>query len=109
VAKIGAILGAILVIQIIYSLGAAFYVYLQVRDKQHKRYDDRHIYATLGLSEYHVPREVLELHMHIKDSRIQNAPKGATPTDPKVFLSWGLALLLPRIVGRAFRPFDDAI
>lgn len=106
-AKVGAILGYILVIQVVYSLVAALFVYWQVRDKQHKRYDDRHVYATLGPSEYHIPREVLELYMHIKDSRILTMPKGAQPTDPKVFLSWGLALLLPRIVGRAFRPFDD--
>jgi len=105
--KVGAFLGWILVIQIAYSFGAALYVFFRVRGTAHKRYDGRHVYATVGQSEYHVPREVLELYMHIKDPRIQEV-QSSKPNDPKVFFAWGLALLLPRVVGRAVKPFDDA-
>ena len=107
--KVGAILGAILIIQIVYPFLAALYIYRHVRGrKTYKRYCGQHVYVTIADSDYHVPREVLELFMHIDDPRIEPADAGSEPNNPRVFFCWGLALLLPRIVGRAIRPFDDA-
>lgn len=104
--NVGTVLGWILIIQIGYSLVAALYVYLRIHGKTFKRYDRRHIYATIRGSEYHVPREVLELYMHINDPRISESKNGK-PKNPKVFFAWGLALLLPRVAARTVRPFDD--
>jgi hypothetical protein len=105
-AKVGSILGWILVVQILYSFGTALVLALRLRNKTHKRYDGLHVYAEFNGAEYHVPREVLELYRHIKDRDIQKAT--GSPSNPKVFLCWGVALLLPRIIARAIRPFEES-
>ncbi len=63
--KIGSILGWILIIQILYSLGVAAFLAYRLKGRPHKRYDGLHVYAEIDGAEYHVPREVLELYMHI--------------------------------------------
>ena len=105
-ARVGSILGWILVLQILYSFGTAVVLAFRLHNKTHKRYDKRHVYADLNGAEYHVPREVLELYKHVKDRSIQEV--NGSPTNPKVFWCWGVALLLPRIISRAVRPFEEA-
>ena len=105
-AKVGSILGWILLVQVLYSLSVARFLACRLRKKPHKRYNGLHVYAENNGAEYHVPREVLELYKHIKDASIQEMQ--GSPSNPKVFFWWGLALLLPRIVSRAVKPFEEA-
>lgn len=98
---IGSLIGGLL----LYAFGVAVWIKRRVRNFPHERYDKRHVYAVFpDGSRYHIPREILELYMHIKDPRIQE--KTGDPPNPKVFASWGYALVLPRIASKIIRPFS---
>ncbi len=104
--KVAFILGMILLVELAYFVAVALCLAFKLKDRTHKRYDRGHVYVDYNGAEYHVPREILELYMHIKDSRIHEVQ--GNPQNPKVFFSWSLALLLPRLAARVFRPFDEA-
>ncbi len=82
-AKVGLVLGVLLIVQILYSFGVALVLAFCLKDKTHKRYAGGHVYAEFNGAEYHVPREVLEIYKHIKDLTISKAP--GAPANPKVF------------------------
>jgi hypothetical protein len=99
------IIGTLIAALFVYALGVAIWIKSRVRDLDHERYDKRHVYAVFpDESRYHIPREILELYMHIKDPRIRE--KTGAPPNPKVFASWGYALVLPRIASKIIRPFS---
>jgi hypothetical protein len=99
------IIGILIAVLLVYAFGVAIWIKRRVRNLAHERYDKRHVYAVFpDGSHYHIPREILELYMHIKDPRIQE--KTGDPPNPKVFASWGYALVLPRIASKIIRPFS---
>ena len=73
-------LAFIVLIEIVYSLIVAGYLLLRLKDKEHKRYEKKHVYVELNNFHYHVPRDILELYYTIHDPRINeidiNVEKG---------------------------------
>ncbi len=99
------IVASLIAALLVYALGVAIWIKRRVRSLEHERYDKRHVYAVFpDGSRYHIPREILELYMHIKDPRIQE--KTGDPANPKVFASWGYALVLPRNASKIIRPLS---
>ena len=97
-------LACIVLIEIIYSAAVALYLWWRLKDQKHTRYKNRHVYVELNGFHYHVPREILELYYTIHDSRMDENNKVDAPPNPRVFISWAIAVFLPRLISRIVKP-----
>ena len=98
------LLAWIIWIEILYSAAAAFCLWWRLPDKPHTRYKGRHVYVELNGLHYYVPREILELYYTIHDPRMDENNKVDAPPNPRVFISWRIAVFLPRLISRIVKP-----
>ena len=107
------LLACIIIFEIVYSFGVAVCLLFLLKSKEHVRYHRKHVYVKLKGFDYHVPRDILELYMHIDDPRItpindkDDKGEDKKPDNPRVFICWSIALFLPRLISRVVRPYED--
>lgn len=100
-------LGWIIVALVLYALSAALWNTLWLRNLPHKRYKKLHVYAERKNGDLvYVPRDILEIYKHIKDPSIKELDEDP-PDGVKYLISWGVILVLPRVLSKIFMPFES--